>query len=608
MTSVKATKPLKTDAPEKSRYDYIKTSLLAFADQRASLGLEVTDDDLRAEARRIYINKFEIDGEELDGNKLASWFGEVIMCSDDALWLDDLKQKAAVEAGARIGSKYTPLDINDKVVVEKHCELEKQLKEYVNAQVSLGFTPTDEELIAAGCHIILEYDRKHSIVKSAATAIWFCNQIMSSRSWLASFRQRVCLPPSPGVEKHESSESRTAADASILNYQKFENDMANFVKEQKALGIIPTDTDLQRQAQLIIFEVGDPFLHTAADDVLWITRFKQKHSLSDAQAHTPPRSRQPPSRPDQIARAKLKSKALDDQLLRPPKRAMSGKARPQPLYSPRDTKSWQRLEIELSRFVASCMSANSPNPHVPTDDEIRRQARWIMYNDDNPWNQTAADSPEWLIQLKHSIGIALPEESNRISQKLTAVDISFGVTGHGHGSSSVLPTTSILHSNDSMSSGYTSSNDWNPSGQSHPSTPEPVPQLAVTSVFSSWSLESSLATYASGALAQGFCPSDDDLRAQARVITGLPVTSADDVLLLEKFRQIYGINYGSVTIQNDLDMPVHAHRISPGLQTQNRTQINFSTGPMQAGYEKVDPALWGPGSGAGGPEHDFIIR
>jgi len=47
---------------------------------------------------------------------------------------------------------------------------------------------------------------------------------------------------------------------------------------------------------------------------------------------------------------------------------------------------WQELGFrhltkELYRFVAMCMSPNNPNRHVPTDEELQYQARWVDYDE-----------------------------------------------------------------------------------------------------------------------------------------------------------------------------------------------------------------------------------
>ncbi|KAH7146901.1 hypothetical protein B0J13DRAFT_584352 [Dactylonectria estremocensis] len=64
-----------------------------------------------------------------------------------------------------------------------------------------------------------------------------------------------------------------------------------------------------------------------------------------------------------------------------------------------------QVALELARWVVATMSPNNPNQHVLTDEELQHQARWIYYDDDDPWNQMPADNPEWLRRFKIEIGI-----------------------------------------------------------------------------------------------------------------------------------------------------------------------------------------------------------
>ncbi|EWY97521.1 hypothetical protein FOYG_02353 [Fusarium oxysporum NRRL 32931] len=70
-----------------------------------------------------------------------------------------------------------------------------------------------------------------------------------------------------------------------------------------------------------------------------------------------------------------------------------------------DTNVYRELTRELSRFVTRAMSPLNPNNHVPTDEELQYQARWIMYDNDDPWNQTPADNPDWLQDFKKATGL-----------------------------------------------------------------------------------------------------------------------------------------------------------------------------------------------------------
>lgn len=82
-----------------------------------------------------------------------------------------------------------------------------------------------------------------------------------------------------------------------------------------------------------------------------------------------------------------------------------------------DANCYRRLMYELSRFVASCLSPNNPNAHIPTDEEIQRQARWILYDDDDPWNQTAADNEEWLSRFKRDVGVLAADHNPGLGVK-----------------------------------------------------------------------------------------------------------------------------------------------------------------------------------------------
>jgi len=46
-----------------------------------------------------------------------------------------------------------------------------------------------------------------------------------------------------------------------------------------------------------------------------------------------------------------------------------------------DHNSYSRLAAALARFVRTTMSPNNPNRHVPTDSELRYQARWMWYDE-----------------------------------------------------------------------------------------------------------------------------------------------------------------------------------------------------------------------------------
>jgi hypothetical protein len=64
------------------------------------------------------------------------------------------------------------------------------------------------------------------------------------------------------------------------------------------------------------------------------------------------------------------------------------------------TTCWEKLTINLGRY-AKQMAAKG---EIATDEMLQAQARKIIYDSDDTWNQTAADNPEWLDLFKKALG------------------------------------------------------------------------------------------------------------------------------------------------------------------------------------------------------------
>lgn len=65
------------------------------------------------------------------------------------------------------------------------------------------------------------------------------------------------------------------------------------------------------------------------------------------------------------------------------------------------TGCFRRLERELS----VCIRRMTAQGIVPTDETIQAEARKIIFQTDDPWNQTCADNPTWLAVLKRNAGL-----------------------------------------------------------------------------------------------------------------------------------------------------------------------------------------------------------
>lgn len=67
----------------------------------------------------------------------------------------------------------------------------------------------------------------------------------------------------------------------------------------------------------------------------------------------------------------------------------------------RQATCWEILTVRLGKYAKEMADKGC----VLTDDDLQRQARMILYDSDDAWNQTAADNPEWLDLFKKAHGL-----------------------------------------------------------------------------------------------------------------------------------------------------------------------------------------------------------
>jgi hypothetical protein len=79
-------------------------------------------------------------------------------------------------------------------------------------------------------------------------------------------------------------------------------------------------------------------------------------------------------------------------------------------FEPRVSTCWEILTIRLGLFVKEQLQAGV----VPTDGMLQRQARWILFESDDDWNQTAADNQEWLELFKKAHGLPSIATDSRV--------------------------------------------------------------------------------------------------------------------------------------------------------------------------------------------------
>lgn len=319
-------------------------------------------------------------------------------------WLRDLlfsSERLADEAKwTQLGgvSHRQQLEINGKRNIFELDPLEIELNEYVKARRLLGLTAMDSELQTVACSIIRRMDEVSNDPSDEITQ--FLTRIASSSTkWLASFRQRAHLPRSEDMrDEGKRSTDPTTIDSTIHNPSRLELELAEHVRGQLSLGIQPSDAYLQSQARIIIYEYDDGWNQTAADDPLWLLAFKQRHVLGGSpvsmsvndngplpMAHMAPDAgvwapmSQPNSTPDRRSSGSATQSSHSAGVCIGVRSASPSQTTGR--YYMSDTNCYQRLARELKKWVASTMSPNNPNCHIPSDQELQHQARWIIYEE-----------------------------------------------------------------------------------------------------------------------------------------------------------------------------------------------------------------------------------
>lgn len=335
----------------------------------------VTDQEMRVEACRI-VYAAEITISSSRDN--PSWLRDLVMHDDKCA-----QQARMSPIRTQAESRMAAMRINGQESVFDLCPLETALHEFVRDRSQLGLTPMDSELQMMACDLIrkMEIQLIEGPGESISTRIttekkiaeFWLRLIKGSTGWLAAFRKRAHLPRSDAIadEARRPVDDPNNIDATIHNYTRLEAELADYVRLRREAGEpIPDDATLQRQARLIIYELDDGWNQTAADDPQWLEAFKNRHIVKAFPTSTLRRSTLSSSSSGSVHSSNHGNRPTHSPNL----------LVPSPFFL-NDTNCYRRLARELTRFASMVMSPNNPNCHVPTDEELQHQARWILYDE-----------------------------------------------------------------------------------------------------------------------------------------------------------------------------------------------------------------------------------
>lgn len=342
--------------------------------------------ELQFEACRIVFTA-EISSYQV-GRTSSSWVRDLIMS------VDDIVERAKLSPlRANTENRITTLKIIGKSDLFETCPFEDKLLSFVRQDPARNLT--DTELQQKVCQIIQDAEKESSSPSELVTT-WFLQLARSSTAWLDEFRLRAQIPrmgqilPNPG----QTTDFITIDDL-IQNYNTLDNRLHEYVEILQAHGLQPDDNDIRQKGLSIINELGNQeWRQVAAQNHSWLIRFKRRHlpwsntpnNLRVGQESDSAVSREQHQARDGAQQRESqiwsRSASYDDPGgdTRPPLNSQAPQRKPGTIFF-NDPNFDRWVGRQLARWVAATMSPHNPNQHVPTDEELQHQARWIAYEE-----------------------------------------------------------------------------------------------------------------------------------------------------------------------------------------------------------------------------------
>lgn len=247
----------------------------------------------------------------------------------------------------------------------------------VTYQEKTGSLPNDDEMRLEACRIIF------------ASEVLSLQGISSKFSWLRDLlmasddvaRQAQFGPMRQGIENRLAILKINGKD-NLFEQCPLELQLHEYVRTKILLGLTAMDDELQQEACCIIGRIEEAtitpsdfianwLVRLVTSSTSWLANFRQRahlprsEDISDFSSYNP------------------NSNVIDSTI-----------------------HNYSRLERSLGEY----MDSQRAQGIEPTDDDLQRQARIVIYEFDDGWNQTAADNIEWLnaFKARHTKTPAVP--------------------------------------------------------------------------------------------------------------------------------------------------------------------------------------------------------
>jgi hypothetical protein len=340
-----------TESPGNA-YELIKLELFYFmTNYEEKVGKYPTDEQFRLEACRVIFAS-----EVLSENSIASrfsWLRDLFMASETIA-----RQAQYGPLRSASENRLAVLKINGKDQLFDLCPLEQELQHFFYAA---SFPTTNADLQKEATQIIHRVEMA-STTPWGAFADWLVRIASSSSDWLLPFHQRAHnskhkefsdvifgqpLPNGTQMDTFDDvyeipsiAESMNSKLGGITDYPRPQliHEQADFVYPLSSLALTGNDENIYHDATIEKIEPTFPS--------------EQSHGYS------------PP-----MQTIAARTAMAEDQGKYPA------------LSLPNDTNAYHRLARDLHRFVKTTISPYNPFQHIPTDEELQHQARFILYDE-----------------------------------------------------------------------------------------------------------------------------------------------------------------------------------------------------------------------------------
>ncbi|PTD06260.1 Riboflavin transporter MCH5 [Fusarium culmorum] len=272
--------------------------------------------------------------------------------------------------------------------------------------------PSDETLHTEACSIIFGAEMSSSTPQAASS--WLRDLIMGTEHITAKAR----MTPLKSAARSRFTELRIHSKKDIFENCNLENSLRQYVDMLKLLNLEIGDDELQREACSIVSHMIDAspmftnlLIALINGSTQWLVPFRSRTGLPIVETEI---NLQLDGRETEIRDATSLDLDILQQILAEDTGhntlghtalTLNLASSNQKVASLNDGNMYRGLTRDLTRYVARTISPLNPTSHVPTDEELQYQARWIMYDSHDVWNQTPADNMAWLEEFKKESGL-----------------------------------------------------------------------------------------------------------------------------------------------------------------------------------------------------------